>query len=112
MQFEGVFFLKVYIFIYFQFLGVLGLCCCTWDFSSCDEQGPLFIAVPDLLMLFEGFSDISKGEVLHEGEIIKRNECHQPEKELLPLLDFSNRRERELPDFEAYSRAGSDKVAT
>ena len=60
--------------MYFQFLGVLGLCCCTWDFSSCDEQGPLFIAVPDLLMLFEGFSDISKGEVLHEGEIIKRNE--------------------------------------
>ena len=107
------FFLMVYIFIYFQFLAVLGLCCCTWAFSSCDEQGLLFVAVHDLLMRFEGFSVISKGEVLHEGETTKRNECHQPEKELLPLLDFNNRRERgELPDFEAHSRPGSDKVTT
>ena len=72
----------VYIFIYFQFLAVLSLCCCTWAFSSCDEQGLLFVAVHDLLMRFEGFSDVSKGEVLHEGEITKRNECHQPGKEL------------------------------
>ena len=42
------FFLMVYIFIYFQFLAVLGLCCCTWAFSSCDEQGLLFVAASEL----------------------------------------------------------------
>lgn len=40
MQFEGFFFSMVYIFIYFQFLAVLGLCkLLRMDFSSCDEQG-------------------------------------------------------------------------
>ena len=26
-------------------MAVLGLCCCSWTFSSCREQGLLFIAV-------------------------------------------------------------------
>ena len=26
-------------------MAALGLCCCTWAFSSCGEQGLLFIAV-------------------------------------------------------------------
>ena len=30
---------------------VLGLCCCTWAFSSCREQGLLFIAVQKLLIV-------------------------------------------------------------
>ena len=41
-------FLKI-LFIYL-FLAALGLRCCTWAFSSCDEQGLLFIAVHRLLI--------------------------------------------------------------
>ena len=29
----------------YLFLAALGLCCCTWVFSSCGEQGVLFVAV-------------------------------------------------------------------
>ena len=36
-------------FIYL-FLAVLGLCCCTWAFSSCRERGILFVAVHELLI--------------------------------------------------------------
>ena len=32
-------------------LSVLGLCCCTRAFSSCGEQGLLFIAVRGLLIV-------------------------------------------------------------
>ena len=32
------------------FLAALGLCCCTWAFSSCGEQGLLFVAVRGLLI--------------------------------------------------------------
>ena len=45
-----------YLFIYFKiyfiylFLAALGLRCCTRAFSSCDEQGLLFIAVRGLLI--------------------------------------------------------------
>ena len=31
-------------------MAVLGLCCCSWTFSSCREQGLLFIAVRGLLI--------------------------------------------------------------
>ena len=38
-------------FIYFYlFLAALGLCCCTWAFSSCGERGLLFCAVCRLLI--------------------------------------------------------------
>ena len=40
-----------YKFIYFIFLAALGLCCCAWGFSSCDERGLLFIAVRGLLIV-------------------------------------------------------------
>ena len=30
-------------------LAVLGLCCCTWAFSSCKEQALLFVVVCRLL---------------------------------------------------------------
>ena len=33
------------------FLAVLGLFCCTWAFSSCGEQGLLFVAVRVLLIM-------------------------------------------------------------
>ena len=36
------------LFIYL-FMAVLGLPCCAWAFSSCGEQGLLFIAVHRLL---------------------------------------------------------------
>ena len=29
------------LFTYLLFLAALGLCCCTWAFSSCGERGPL-----------------------------------------------------------------------
>ena len=32
------------------FLAALGLRCCTWAFSSCGEQGLLFVAVHGLLI--------------------------------------------------------------
>ena len=37
-------------FFFFFFLSVLGLCCCTRAFSSCGEQGLLFVAVHGLLI--------------------------------------------------------------
>ena len=37
-------------FIYL-FLAALGLCCCAWAFSSCGEQGLLFIAVRGLIIV-------------------------------------------------------------
>ena len=37
----------MYVFMYL-FLAVLGLCCCTWAFSSCGEWGLLFVAVHGL----------------------------------------------------------------
>ena len=37
-----------YLFIY---LAVLGLRCCVWAFSSCGEQGLLFVAVRGLLIV-------------------------------------------------------------
>ena len=39
-----------YYYYHFFFLAALGLCCCTWAFSSCSEQGLLFIAVRGLLI--------------------------------------------------------------
>ena len=41
--------LLVYYFIYL-FLAVLGLRCCAWAFSSCGEQGLLFVEVRGLLI--------------------------------------------------------------
>ena len=41
------FFFLIYLFL---FLAALGLRCCTWAFSSCSEQGLLFIAVRRLLI--------------------------------------------------------------
>ena len=38
----------IYVFIYF--LAVSGLCCCVLAFSSCGEQGLLFVAVHGLLI--------------------------------------------------------------
>ena len=32
-------------------MAALGLCCCTWAFSSCGEQGLLFIVVRGLLIV-------------------------------------------------------------
>ena len=43
---EKIFF-KFYL---FYFLTVVGLCCCTQAFSSCGEQGLLFIAMCGLLI--------------------------------------------------------------
>ena len=40
----------MYVFIYL-FLAALGLCCWVWAFSSCGEQGLLFVAVQGLLIV-------------------------------------------------------------
>ena len=40
----------IYLFIYL-FLAALGLRCCMWAFSSCDERGLLFVAVHGLLIV-------------------------------------------------------------
>ena len=37
------------LFVYLIFLTVVGLHCCTWAFSSCGEQGLVFIKVHGLL---------------------------------------------------------------
>ena len=47
------FYIYIYIYIFFffnLFKAVLGLCCCTWAFSSCGERGLLFIGVCGLLI--------------------------------------------------------------
>ena len=50
-RFGGIFFVFFLIFIFLiYFLAVLGLRCCTRAFSSCCEQGPLFVAVRGLLI--------------------------------------------------------------
>ena len=36
-------FILLFYFIYLLFLAALGLCCCVWAFSSCGEQGLLFL---------------------------------------------------------------------
>ena len=38
------------LFIYLIILAVLGLCCCARAFSSCGEQGLLFVVVRGLLI--------------------------------------------------------------
>ena len=43
------FLINFYLFIYL-FLAALGLCCCVRAFSSCGEQGLLFVAVHGLLI--------------------------------------------------------------
>ena len=40
-------FFKFYLFMY---LAALGLCCCSWAFSSCGDQGLLFIMVRGLFI--------------------------------------------------------------
>ena len=40
---------NTFIYFIYLFLAVLGLRCCSRAFSSCGEQGPLFIAVRGLL---------------------------------------------------------------
>ena len=44
-QYLHSFFLKLFIYLYFIFLAVLGLRFCVRASSSCGERGPLFIAV-------------------------------------------------------------------
>ena len=49
--FFKTFFKKFIYFLFYLFLVVLGLYCCAWAFSSCGEQGLLFIAVHRLLIV-------------------------------------------------------------
>ena len=44
----------IFIFYFIYFLVALGLHCCVWAFSSCGEQGLLFLAVHGLIVV--GFS--------------------------------------------------------
>ena len=44
------FFFFFLIYLIYLFLAVLGLCCCVRAFSSCGEQGLLFVAVHRLLI--------------------------------------------------------------
>ena len=39
------------LFFIYLFLAALGLCCCTWAFSSCGKRGLLFVAVRGLLIV-------------------------------------------------------------
>ena len=44
-------FFLIFFIIFYLFLAVLGLRCCTWAFSSCGEWGLLFAAVHRLLIV-------------------------------------------------------------
>ena len=46
-----LFFKNKFIYFNYLFLAALGLHCCTWAFSSCGEQGLLFVAVHGLLIV-------------------------------------------------------------
>ena len=43
-------FIYLFIYLFILFLAALGLRCCVWAFSSCNEQGLLFVAVRGLLI--------------------------------------------------------------
>ena len=45
-----LFFISNILLVFFFFLAVLGLRCCTQAFSSCGERGLLFVAVRGLLI--------------------------------------------------------------
>ena len=47
---SSFFFLNKFIYLFILFLAALGLCCCTWAFSSCGEGGLLFVEVHGLLI--------------------------------------------------------------
>ena len=40
----------LFLFLFYLFLSALGLRCCAWVFSSCGEQGLLFVVVHGLLI--------------------------------------------------------------
>ena len=44
-----IYYVQETFFFFYIFLAVLGLCCCTWAFSSCGKRGLLFVAVCGLL---------------------------------------------------------------
>ena len=44
-------FLKIFIYLIYLFMAVLGLCCYARGFSSCAERGLLFVAVHGLLIV-------------------------------------------------------------
>ena len=48
--FPEIFLKNKFIYFIYLFLAVLGLRCCVWAFSSCGEQGLLFVAVHGLLI--------------------------------------------------------------
>ena len=45
-----LFFFLIFIYLVNLFLAALGLCCCAQAFSSCSEQGILFVAACSLLI--------------------------------------------------------------
>ena len=45
---KATIFFKIY--LIYLFVAVLGLCCCTWAFSSCGKRGLLFIVVHGFLI--------------------------------------------------------------
>ena len=47
---NSFFFLNKFIYFIYLFWAVLGLCCCARAFSSCGEQGLLFVAARGLLI--------------------------------------------------------------
>ena len=47
---KSIFLFFKFIYFIYLFLAALGLRCCAWAFSSCGEQGLLFIAVSGLLI--------------------------------------------------------------
>ena len=50
------FFFLIYLFnLFILFLAALGLCCCARTFSSCGEQGLLFVVVHGLLIVVVSF---------------------------------------------------------
>ena len=51
-----LFYLFMYLCMYVC-MAELGLCCCTWAFSSCGEWGLLFIMVCGLLIVVASFAE-------------------------------------------------------
>ena len=47
---SSIFFFNKFIYLFTLFLAALGLCCCAQAFSSCGEQGLLFVEVCGLLI--------------------------------------------------------------
>ena len=57
--------------VFFLFGGLLGLCCCVQAFSSCSEQGMVFVVVSRLLIAVSSLAvEDGRQDLNHVGSVV------------------------------------------